>query len=356
MYPGKDELINAMNLLAAGQVGDARQALRHIVKRRPGILLAWKTLADIAENPKERSSAIRRATLLAPGDLWVIEAKKHRMPPEDAPHARPPTSGPYAVSMPEPEPDPQPAQTIMANSVRPNEVPPAASSLELTRPMQPAQPPEAPSEPPVVAANEATIERPLTAAERADIYGDEPESAPPTIETPRPTSWPMPADATIATPPAEPQDTTPSLYGDFEVDVDATIRTSKVKSSHMQRALDQYSEGLAGDAAPGGVPEVTPTEPNITAVGRELDAPDPAADEDFDAEALLGTDAMGAFDANAYDSDATTIATAAVDMEEDAEVGGSLEPWMIALVAGLGIIGCLMLFAAVFTSGVIGGA
>ena len=70
-----------------GDIKGARDQLRYFTKHRPSTLLAWKWLADLAESPKERTAAIRRAQLLAPGDPWVIEAKKHRMPPKVKPRS-----------------------------------------------------------------------------------------------------------------------------------------------------------------------------------------------------------------------------------------------------------------------------
>ncbi len=82
MYPTTEDLKRLIMLAEHGEVDNARDGLREFTTRRPGVLLAWKWLADIAENPRERSEAIRRARFLAPGDPWVIEAQKHRMPPK----------------------------------------------------------------------------------------------------------------------------------------------------------------------------------------------------------------------------------------------------------------------------------
>jgi len=77
-----DEKLEKLVLLAqSGDVKVAREGLREFVKKHPNKLLAWKWMADVASSVKERSDAIRRAQLLAPGDLWVIEAKKHSRPP-----------------------------------------------------------------------------------------------------------------------------------------------------------------------------------------------------------------------------------------------------------------------------------
>jgi len=73
-----DELVT---LAKSGDITAAREGLRTFTKKHPNKLLAWKFLADLASNAKERSDAIRRAQLLAPGDPWVIEAKKHSRPP-----------------------------------------------------------------------------------------------------------------------------------------------------------------------------------------------------------------------------------------------------------------------------------
>lgn len=82
MYTEYQDLEELIAQAERGDIRGAREQLRHFTKRRPSTLLAWKWLADLAESPKERSAAIRRAQLLAPGDPWVIEAKKHRMPPK----------------------------------------------------------------------------------------------------------------------------------------------------------------------------------------------------------------------------------------------------------------------------------
>lgn len=218
MYPGKDELREAFSLLAQGDVGDARQRLRDIVKRRPGILLAWKTLADIADNPRERADAIRRAQLLAPGDAWVLEARKHRMPPRDAPHATPPTSGPYALA-PEAEGDSGPAfepvgLTPASSGYGQSQEPDRPSGLgrftsnlfgrgraETTQPGRIAPPPP-PAAPPVVSPDEATIERPLSDDEHDTLAPEAPRPATRNpFEAPPPT--PLPSDTTITrgTPP-----------------------------------------------------------------------------------------------------------------------------------------------------------
>ena len=72
-----DELIS---LAKSGDVTAAREGLRTFTKKHPNKLIAWKFLAELASSSKERSDAIRRAQLLAPGDPWVIEAKKHNKP------------------------------------------------------------------------------------------------------------------------------------------------------------------------------------------------------------------------------------------------------------------------------------
>ncbi len=77
-----DEKLEKLVLLAqSGDVKVAREGLRAFTKKHPNKLLAWKWMADLASSVKERSGAIRRAQLLAPGDPWVIEAKKHSRPP-----------------------------------------------------------------------------------------------------------------------------------------------------------------------------------------------------------------------------------------------------------------------------------
>ncbi len=82
MYPTTEDLKRLIMMAEQGDVDNARSGLREFTTRRPGVLLAWKWLADIAESPRERAEAIRRARFLAPGDPWVIEAQKHRMPPK----------------------------------------------------------------------------------------------------------------------------------------------------------------------------------------------------------------------------------------------------------------------------------
>ena len=72
-----DELVT---LAKSGDVTAAREGLRTFTKKHPNKLIAWKFLAELASSSKERSDAIRRAQLLAPGDPWVIEAKKHNKP------------------------------------------------------------------------------------------------------------------------------------------------------------------------------------------------------------------------------------------------------------------------------------
>jgi hypothetical protein len=82
MYPSTDDLRQLIMRAEAGDIDGARDGLRDFVQKRPGVLLAWKWLADLAANPRERADAIRRARFLAPGDPWVQEASKHRMPPK----------------------------------------------------------------------------------------------------------------------------------------------------------------------------------------------------------------------------------------------------------------------------------
>ena len=82
MHPDSAKLQELIVKVESGEIEAARNGLREFIQKRPSTLLAWKLLADVAQNAKERSGAIRRAQLLAPGDPWVIEAKKHRRPPE----------------------------------------------------------------------------------------------------------------------------------------------------------------------------------------------------------------------------------------------------------------------------------
>ena len=80
MHQDSSDLHALIAKAESGEIEAARNGLRQFVQDHPSTLLAWKWLADVAENVKERSGAIRRAQLLAPGDAWVIEAKKHRRP------------------------------------------------------------------------------------------------------------------------------------------------------------------------------------------------------------------------------------------------------------------------------------
>ena len=77
----EENLEGLVVLAKSGDIKVAREGLREFTKKHPNKLLAWKLLADVASSVKERSDAIRRAQLLAPGDSWVIEAKKHSRPP-----------------------------------------------------------------------------------------------------------------------------------------------------------------------------------------------------------------------------------------------------------------------------------
>ena len=131
MHQESSELLALIAEAENGEIKTARKGLRQFVQHHPSTLLAWKWLADIAENAKERSGAIRRAQLLAPGDPWVIEAKKHRRPlNRSLPTAKPPTnpmvesttleetvadSGPEVDSIPQ-NPDSPPTDTLLQNS------------------------------------------------------------------------------------------------------------------------------------------------------------------------------------------------------------------------------------------------
>ena len=81
MYRDSADLQALIAKAESGETEAARNGLHQFIQKHPSTLLAWKWLADVAENTKERSYAIRRAQLIAPGDPWVIEAKKHRRPP-----------------------------------------------------------------------------------------------------------------------------------------------------------------------------------------------------------------------------------------------------------------------------------
>ena len=76
-----EHLDKLVTLAKSGDITAAREGLRTFTKKHPNKLLAWKFLDDLASSTKERSDAIRRAQLLAPGDPWVIEAKKQSKPP-----------------------------------------------------------------------------------------------------------------------------------------------------------------------------------------------------------------------------------------------------------------------------------
>ena len=76
-----ENLDKLVALAKSGDIKAAREGLRTFTKKHPNKLIAWKFLADLASSTKERSDAIRRAQLLAPGDPWVIEAKKQSKPP-----------------------------------------------------------------------------------------------------------------------------------------------------------------------------------------------------------------------------------------------------------------------------------
>ena len=131
MHQESSELLALIAKAENGEIKTARNGLRQFVQHHPNTLLAWKWLADIAENARERSGAIRRAQLLAPGDPWVIEAKKQRRPlNRSLPTSKPPTnpvventtlekpvadSGPEVDSIPQ-NPDSPPTDTLLQNS------------------------------------------------------------------------------------------------------------------------------------------------------------------------------------------------------------------------------------------------
>lgn len=81
MLPDRGDVDELIARAEAGDVAGARSGLREYTRRHPNMLLAWKWLADIADSPKERADCVRRAQLLAPGDPWLVEAKKQRLPP-----------------------------------------------------------------------------------------------------------------------------------------------------------------------------------------------------------------------------------------------------------------------------------
>ena len=94
MYRDSADLQALIAKAESGETEAARNGLHQFIQKHPSTLLAWKWLADVAENTKERSYAIRRAQLIAPGDPWVIEAKKHRRPPTRRTRKPEPTTAP----------------------------------------------------------------------------------------------------------------------------------------------------------------------------------------------------------------------------------------------------------------------
>lgn len=146
LYPTTEDLKELIAQAEAGEIEAAREGLRDFTRRRPSVLLAWKWLADVAGNAKERSEAVRRAQLLAPGDPWVIEAKKHRMPPKRTPkrvqEAMPtrPLDSPISASDPPPIAtagrDPNPDDLTLINRMNRGEA--------LQKAIERSQPPEKP--------------------------------------------------------------------------------------------------------------------------------------------------------------------------------------------------------------------
>ncbi|HAJ06310.1 MAG TPA: hypothetical protein DCL76_07140 [Chloroflexi bacterium] len=76
MNQNYNNLNDLIKLAESGEIKAALEGLRIFTKKNPNKLEAWKWLADLSNNNKERSAAIRRAQLLAPGDKWVIQSKK----------------------------------------------------------------------------------------------------------------------------------------------------------------------------------------------------------------------------------------------------------------------------------------
>ena len=59
MYSDSADLQALIAKAESGETDAARDGLRQFIEKHPSTLLAWKWLADVAENAKERSDAIR---------------------------------------------------------------------------------------------------------------------------------------------------------------------------------------------------------------------------------------------------------------------------------------------------------
>ena len=191
LYPTTEDLKELIAQAEAGEIDAAREGLRDFTRRRPSVLLAWKWLADVAENAKERSEAVRRAQLLAPGDPWVIEAKKHRMPPKRTPKrvqeamSNRPLDSPISASAPPPIAtagrDPNPEDLTIISRMNRGEA--LQKAIERSQPPErplPIEPeaseiePEPVLEPEVVTSDNITI---------THIKPDKPEEIGPSDET-----------------------------------------------------------------------------------------------------------------------------------------------------------------------------
>lgn len=387
MYPGKDDLNEALQLLAIGQKDDARRRLREIVRRRPSFLQAWKVLADNAENPRERAEAIRRAQLLAPGDSWVVEAKKHRMPPPNAPFANP-LGGPPSPAASE---APHPADVTVASSrnVRP----------------------ESPAAAPRVTYDEPTIERPLSAGERARYLGERiPDPEPNPLAPPGPPTQPglprytpadeptterfatqrPPEDPYSVPPPTPPSSTRRRPNGEEPTDEFTFISAAKPPADpepappetpavgqhgtlpYIPREdLDAALTRATSSTAPEPEPEPTPESLDAADVGltirstrlSELDAyaerladdqPSPTVQRRFTQPEPLDDHLAMTVATHPVTADAIANTTdAAPELDENSEPTG-VAPWMIIAVAGLAVFGCLLLIAA-FATTLVGG-
>ncbi len=191
LYPTTEDLKELISQAEAGEIDAAREGLRDFTRRRPSVLLAWKWLADVAQNGKERSEAVRRAQLLAPGDPWVIEAKKHRLPPERSPKrvqeamSTRPLDSPISASAPPPIAtagrDPNPEDLTIINRMNRDEA--LQKAIERSQPPEeplPIEPEAAEVEPEPVLEPEAVAPDDVTISH---IEPDEPEEVAPSDET-----------------------------------------------------------------------------------------------------------------------------------------------------------------------------
>lgn len=385
MYPGKDDLNEAVQLLSIGQKDDARRRLREIVRRRPSFLQAWKILADNAENPRERSEAIRRAQLLAPGDSWVVEAKKHRMPPANAPFANP-LGGPPAIPA---APRPADVTVVSSRSARPE--PPAAaarvnydeptierplSATERARylgeripdpepePPAPASPPTQPGLPRYTSADESTTEKFAAQRPPEDPY-TVPPPTPPTSVRRRPSGEESTDEFTFisaAKPPADPEPVpseTPAIgqHGTLPYipreDLDDALTRANTSPAAPQPGLETTTESL--DPSDVGLTIRSTRLSELDAYAERLadDQPPPTIQRRFTAAADPDDDHLALTVATRPISANAVTADGAPELDENGEPT-MVAPWMIIAVAGLGVFGCLLLIAA-FATTLVGG-